>query len=725
MRETNEVSISSDSENIDRSRNLNPLALRARLNDGDSERASLAAPSHRLQLLRALVCIAAAYLAFVGQGLLTGFLLDPQWAKHFQATGRTDVGLALSLVAALAFGVAAPRLSGSSTTTATGGDHRAPFVVGGSRSLRTLACIFLAMSLGLCWYANALHLRTYDQPTLPAKYPWWISIAAFCCALEVVRRLEKKSARGESSPLFTKWNYLCLTVITCGAAAVRLYDIVDTPVAVNMDNTGAMLAAQERSNPLFWLIPGLGIYGIPAVALVFLKISVWFNAPDIFGLRLPEAVLGTLMVFGSYLLVWRSFDSHRLAALSAALLAVNAGHIHFSRHIMNLDPWTFVVFGFLLLVHGIRSQRAWAIGAAGIVLAFSLHLYLAVRVLIFVAPLFALYLWRNHRAAIRQLYDGWLLFACGALVMVGPNVADMMIWQGPWELSNRTGTSFLTVQTLYDASKAHNLPTVMSFVEFQLRRILLIPQVLPDTSGQITSAAPMFDLLIAPFFWLGFGSAVVSWRTNPAMVLNLLVCAMTLALGQAVFNNVPYWPRLIFLMFAGSLWIAIGILGFCQSCATVAAWSMKRCGNVHASLRMVVAPVTGVTLAALVLLVGQRQWSAYALSARRDASQLELAGRFIYRLPPNAVACGARSAFDTYVGRSEMPFFAQGRTLKELGPRPAQEIADQCGPRPFGWIVMPDQSALKDRLVALYPDGELKTYHHKYGQHLLWTFYVP
>jgi hypothetical protein len=38
---------------------------------------------------------------------------------------------------------------------------------------------------------------------------------------------------------------------------------------------------------------------------------------------------------------------------------------------------------------------------------------------------------------------------------------------------------------------------------------------------------------------------------------------------------------------------------------------------------------------------------------------------------------------------------------------------------------MPDQAELKDKLVALYPNGELKTYHHKYGQHLLWTFYVP
>jgi hypothetical protein len=83
------------------------------------------------------------------------------------------------------------------------------------------------------------------------------------------------------------------------------------------------------------------------------------------------------------------------------------------------------------------------------------------------------------------------------------------------------------------------------------------------------------------------------------------------------------------------------------------------------------------------------------------------------------------SSYDTSVNTFQMKFYAQGRTLKELGPRPAVDVADQCGQRPFGWIISPDQGALKDKLVQLYPDGELKTYSHKYGQHLLWTFYVP
>lgn len=725
MRKSNEVSIPSD-----RQEDCHPSLVDTReISDlstgGGSVSAPHVAPVYGWSVVRALACIVAVYIAFVGQGVLTAFLVDPQWARLFQPTERTHLGLALCLVAAVVFGAAAPRLSWGRTTAASRAGSRAPFFLGGSRSLRAVACLLLVTSVGLCWYSYSLHFKTYNIPELPAKYPWWISIALFCAGIEVVRRLEKGRAAGECSPRFTARNYACLALITLGAAAIRLYDIVDTPVAVNMDNTGAMLAAQDKSHPQFWLVPGLGVYGIPAVALAFLKMSVWFHAPDILGLRLPEAILGTLMVFGSYLLVWRSFDSHRLATLSAALLAVNVAHIHFSRHIMNLDPWTFVVFGFLLLVHGIRSQRVWALGAAGLVLTFSLHLYLAVRVLIFVAPLFALYLWRNHRAAITRLYDGWLLFGLGALVMLGPNIADIVIWQGQWASSNRTNASFLTMQTLYDASKAHNLPTVMSFIEFQVRRILLIPQVLPDTSGQAPTGTPMFDLMIAPFFWLGLGSAVASWRTNPAMVLNLLVCATIMVLGQALFNNIPYWPKLIFLMFSGCLWIAIGMLGFTQSCGTVVAWATKRRGTSEGALQTVGRPLVGVALAALVIFVGQRQWSSYAFSARRDANQLDLAGRFIYQLPQNAVVCGVRGAFDTYVGRPELPFFAQGRTLKELGPRPALEVADQCGPRPFGWIVMPDQAELKDRLVALYPGGELKTYHHKYGQHLLWTFYVP
>lgn len=688
-------------------------------------RATSSKPIQGAAVLRAVACIIAAYTAWVGQGILTGFAFDPQWARGLQQVERYHLGLALSLGAALVFGLAVPSLPWSSRVSGVVAGVRVRLFARDRFAFRALIYALVLMSLGLCRYSNLVHKATYSDPALPAKYPWWLSIAIFCVAVLAIRRLEKGGASFESSPRFSGWNYLCVALLTLGAAAIRFYDIVGTPVAVNMDNTEALGVASARAHPLFWLVPGLGVYGIPAVSLLFLKISVWFHGSDIFGLRAPEAVLGTLMVLGSYLFVWRSFDSHRLATLTAALLAAHGAHIHFSRHIMNLDPWTFVVFGFFFLVHGIRSQRVWAFAAAGITLAFSLQLYLAVRVLLFVAPLFVWYLVLHHRAVITRMWDGWLLFICGVAVMVGPNLADMLLWRDAWMSSNRASASFLNIQTLYDASKAHNLPTVMSFVEFQVRRILLTPQVMTDTSGQMHTSAPLFDLLIAPFFWLGLGVALASWRKSPAMVLTVLVCAMIELFGQGLFSNVPYWPKLIFIMFAGCLWAAIGILGLCRSCAVVVLWATQRLGSFGPRVIACSRVVLAVCLAALVIFVGQRQWSAYALSSRRDASQIDLAGRFIYRLPQDAIVCGVRSTFDTYMGRAELPFFAQGRTLKELGPRPAVEVADQCGPRPFGWIVMPDQVELKDKLVALYPDGELKSYQHKYGQHLLWTFYVP
>jgi 4-amino-4-deoxy-L-arabinose transferase-like glycosyltransferase len=637
------------------------------------------------------------------------------------------VGLIFSVLAAVLFGVAAPKLEWSWRSTEISAQVGYNLFRGGRRGARWRIYALVLLSVGLCHYSNLVHYASYTDPRVPSKYPWWLSMALCVIALVATRFFERNKPKYETSPKFTAMNYVVLAVITLIAGIIRMYDIVDTPVRFNDDNIGAISFAGGGQSPSSWIVPGLGVYGIPALALVFLKISAWFTAPDIFGTRLPEAILGTVMVTGSYLLVWRSFDSHRLAALCAALLTVHAGHIHFSRHIMNVDPWTFVVLGFLFLTHGVRSQRAWAIGAAGMTLSFSLHLYLAVRVLLVVIPLFGFYLLRHRRATLTRLADGWILFAVGALVVVGPNLADMRIWKDLWEQSNRSSASFLHIQTLYDASKAHNLPTVMSFFEFQALRVLLIPQVLRDTSSQITMDKALFDLWIAPFLWLGLGTAIASWRRSPAMVLNLLVCGTIMALGQMLFNNIPYWPKLIFFMFTGCLWIAMGMLGLSQAGVELASAAARLCRvtTIGVKTRRVMLATVYAAFAALIAFVGHRQWEAYAIAARRDASAIDFAGRFVYNLPRNAVLCGVMSSYDTSVNTFQMKFYAQGRTLKELGPRPAVDVADQCGQRPFGWIISPDQGALKDKLVQLYPDGELKTYSHKYGQHLLWTFYVP
>jgi hypothetical protein len=635
------------------------------------------------------------------------------------------VGVLLSLLAALIFGFAAPKLAWSWVVPERRGSTGQEALGRKRFQLRYATYLLIATSVSLFIVANRVHLISYEDSELPSKYVWWLSVGVFVLALFLTQRLERIKEDYERSPPFTSWNYLCLGGITLLALAIRFYDIVDTPVVVNVDNAGAMLAAQEDLRPSHWIAPGIRVFGIPSLALLFVKISAWSTAPDIFALRAPEAILGTLMVMGAYLFVWRSFDSHKLAALSAGLLTVHAGHIHFSRHIMNVDPWTFAIFGFLLVVHGVRCQRVWALGAAGLVLGFSLQLYLSIRVLILAAPLFVVYLMTNRRAAITNLLAGWLLFVTGVAVMIGPNFADTFVNRQPWAESNRSWASLLTIQTLYDFAQPRNLTSVLSVVGFQTRQVLLIPQALFDNSTQIAMQAPLFDLLIAPLLWLGLGSSIASWRRSPPMAWVLLASGIVVLMGQALFPNMPLWPRLIFIMFAGCLWIAMAILSICQVWADIMRWATRRVPKLGDRLLSTMRPILWCVLCALTLMVGHRQWQVYASDARSNIPADELAGRFIYRLPKNVAVCGVRGADELHVGLPLLQFYAQGRVLKELGPRPALDVADQCGSAPFGWIVGPNQEALKDKLLALYPSGILKAHHDKKGVLILWTFYVP
>jgi hypothetical protein len=390
---------------------------------------------------------------------------------------------------------------------------------------------------------------------------------------------------------------------------------------------------------------------------------------------------------------------------------------------MNLDPWTFALFAITSLTHGVRSNRIWALGLAGFLFGFSVQLYLAARAIVFAMPWFLIYLFRNRRSEFLGFYAGWIVFLLGGMVAIGPNLADMVYGSAAWGASNRVDASLLG--TRYLCEKAGSEGTVLPLIYGQITAFLQAFQVHRDVSAQGQYFAPLFDLIITPFLWLGLGTAIVGWSRNPAMTLISIIAAMSVLLGQLLQPILPYWPRIVFLMFCGGLWSALGLVNTCEAAIDLVRWLTSWGPSLQRSVVKYTSCLLSLLLAGIIFQVGIRQWTGYLAAVGSQADSHSWLVRWVSKLPKNATVCGAISASTIFVGNQMVPFFAQGRAFKWLNTTPAVDAADQCGPRPFAWAIAPDQAALKEKLTILYPDGKLMEHYSHAGGFMFWSFLVP
>ena len=675
------------------------------------------------QPLAALVCLLAALLAVVGQDILRSTNI---FSTYSFITSPLDIGLLVSIVAGIIFGMVARKLPATCLLVPVEIAKVEHFSARRLIWLKLGAFACILMSVYLFLTSNHLyyigHLSRLNPPL--GRLEWGLSWIAFSLGMLLLSRCERKGVTSEESPPFTRRSKLVFAGILLLGLILRCYDLIDIPHEINGDLSNAMLWAYARQEPSRWIEIGGGGFGNAQIAILFFQISTWILGPGILASRAPEVVLGTLMIVAGYLFVWRAFDSHRLAALTALLMAVHAPLVHFSRHVMNIDPWTFALFGLFFLVHGLRSKRLWALGVAGGLLGFSLQLYISIRSLILTAPLIALYLAAHRPALLKKLCIGWVLFMLGCLVSIGPNITDLQVNQMAWEASNRTDTSFLNVDTLSKSMEMYGFKKIPALALFQLKRALLMFQVFTDSSGQMPGKKNLFSPLLAPFLWLGFGVSCFAWARNPATAILLLVVGVNFALGQLFFPSVPYWPRMIIVMFAGCLFIAIGLQRTCEAAADLAIWATRPMKIQSEKLLPMLRLPTYAIILALITVSASAELGEYYTKAKIPTSGQSIIGRYVLSLPPDVMACSRVDQHAFHVNNINIKFCGYGRRMKDFKALPLSEEASLCGPRPFIWLLSPAQADLRDRLQSLYPEGKLES--HTFNKDLVfWSYYLP
>ncbi len=186
---------------------------------------------------------------------------------------------------------------------------------------------------------------------------------------------------------------------------------------------------------------------IPSVAAFGL--NVW-------AVRLPSAVMGSIAVIGTYFLALYLFKKKRMALLSALLLAISPWHLQFSRIAFEANVGlTLNIVGCVAFFYGLTSLPWLSVSA--FLFGLALYAYHSERVFVPLLVLTLAILWR------RELFRDYRKVAIGViiglltvapLIPVATDKAMLTRLQGTSSLSDTTGLLMRTVKKL-EEDKMH------------------------------------------------------------------------------------------------------------------------------------------------------------------------------------------------------------------------------------------------------------------------------
>ncbi len=514
---------------------------------------------------------------------------------------------------------------------------------------------------------------------------------------------------GERSPRF-RWVHVVILLAILGAGFwLRFNHLAVIPSDFHGDMASHGLQAREWLAMAEKVIFREGWANIPMKAFIPAAISLKLFGNDLFGLNMSAVIDGVLVLLAFYLLVWRLFDSHRLASLATALLAINIPHIHFSRLAEYMDPWPFMFFAVFFMVDGLRGRRLQSLALAGVLMGFGLEMYYSARVIAPILMVALVYLLIVRRQWVTSNRFGLFLLVTGILFALGPSL--IYFAQNREAFVERSRAVWLFYEPVMTHLKGkYHVETAWQVLVEQTRISLLMFNHSIDSSTQFGFPHPMFSSLLSPLVLLGFGYGVRRWR-HPALGLNLIWLSLILVMGGILTGDAPFWPRLIGILPAAAVFAALVLDRLWAT--IVQAIPTRRPETVNAAL--------GVAALALLAYAGWQNWQLYFDTVQNNARPQARIGRYLASLPPEIAACDFADPYALDI--RETAFQAYPRALFDI-PRDAPEgLMERCPGPPLVWIVYPAyQSRLAD-LEARWPGGTVEEHKAQDGN-LVFTSYL-
>jgi 4-amino-4-deoxy-L-arabinose transferase-like glycosyltransferase len=506
----------------------------------------------------------------------------------------------------------------------------------------------------------------------------------------------------ETSPAFQRRHWAILAGILIAAFWLRFFNLETLPYDLHGDMASYGITGRELLLGVQTNIFTQGWANIPIVGYLPSALSMWVFGNNLFGLNMTAVLGGMLSLIAVYLLIWRLFDRHRLAALTTALVAINVAHIHFSRLAAYMDPLPFSLFSLYFFVDGLRRHKPSSYAFAGVLMGFNLLMYYSGRVTLFITAGLFLYALLIHRDWLKDCLPGLALYAVGVLLVFGP---DTIYYTRHWQafIQRSQEVWLFNPGVMTHLMGKYGVETPVAVLLEQIRRSLLVFHHSVDSSSQFGFPYPMFNSLLAPFIVLGLGAALRAWK-HPGAALCLIWLGLTLTLGSVLTMDAPFWPRLVGIVPAAALLAALALDQGCHL--------LERLVGGYRENILWRAAAIGITVVFLGF-VGWQNWNVYVHTMGDYAHSEAQIGRFLYNLPANIAACelvDPDNPLRYSLAVREVRFLAWPRQVVDLSADTPDAGLEACPGPPFVWILSPDMQAQLPAIMQRWPDGILQAH---------------
>jgi 4-amino-4-deoxy-L-arabinose transferase-like glycosyltransferase len=536
------------------------------------------------------------------------------------------------------------------------------------------------------------------------RWLWLIGVGLFLLSLFGKKRIDKQYL-DEESPSF-KWYHL---VFLCGLLGVafylRVYRLSDIPLELSTDMASIGVGAREYMLGLEQRFFGLGWFYMPRLSFIPYVVSIKYLGNNLFGLYFPAVIMGTFNILACYLFIWRLFDQHRLAILTAIIMTISPGHINYSRIISFMDPWFFGFFALYFLIDGLKGRRKISLSIAGVLTGITLILYPSGRAIIPIIAIIIGVIWLFKRQLIIDNRDGFWGMGLGALVILGPNLVFMITnWSNYMARTNEV--------IIFNPEVIRHLKTVFNVDNFgmivweQIKHTVFLFNYYPDLSAQSNYPHPMYNSLISPMLILGLGSTIFKWK-KPEYLITLACFAFILVTGSVMTVNAPTWSRLV------------GIIPFS---ALIIAFAFNEFFNIFDRISWkVLTPFLWLAILMLFALLGTADWNIFTQEMKHERPVVQVS-RYLATLPTDVNACGITEGFD--LKWPEVNFLAWPRNTVVIPQDIIKITADSCPGSKIVWILTPASSNRINEIENEWPGGILQEHRLENGDLIFASYLV-
>lgn len=517
---------------------------------------------------------------------------------------------------------------------------------------KRLRLLVSLLFFGISCLATSIFARIGESELV--RQLWLISVIGFGVTQLNFQKMNFRTLKKIS---FSKENWLkaaaVLLVVGVGFA-LRFYQLDTLPFDFHGDmaSMGIEARAYLLGEKTDWFTTGWAEIPFLGFAPAILSMKVFGN--NLFGLNMSAVVAGTLSLLGTFLLAQTLFGRFRLSILATALLTINMPHLHFSRLAAYMDPVPWLIFAAIMFWRGLQKNQSNLFAWAGLFFGLAFQMYYSGRIGLFLLITWLMVTVIFWRKQLKRNLLGIAFLLMGWLIVLGPSLWFYI--EHPFNFNLRTKEVFLFypavmnhLQNKYSVDGWQ--PVLIKQAELSLR---MFDQT-PDSSTQFGWRAAMFEPGLAVFLWLGVLICLMKFRRRghlPILTWLLLI----LVVGGILTGDAPFWPRLVVILPAATILIALAIDQIWQFIET----------KFHFLISKPAQLLFNLTVAIALIYLGYLNFSHYFTVMSQAIRPQAFLGRTLANLPNNSTICAFTQPYALNIRESN--FLIWPRQIIDLYP---------------------------------------------------------